>query len=467
MISEKLSRILDLIKIGNIEALKEELSFDPYEEQSNKRILEKNYYKLLYIFLQERDFNNFKSLLDLSAQLDIFLDAKKIPSRFDVLSKIHINGIRTGQIAQIFEAIKLFNKYNLLEVDIPKEEMDFIQKIKDNKLILENLEDLFGDYNDYLIYFTFKLMLDNILKLFRDYFRFPEDSNETIDLFYRKDYLLRFFNNYSMYGLRIENIGSVEEFIGVIKAEELQRNQKSKKGSKDKKLLEFQYKNRTHLISKHNIDENIDNILNNRNIYKFYSVSMVLLGGLGPEGHGFTYSTPRGEIIEVCSDRKESRAIIIRYKEFLTKRFLLKLKEQMKLNGIEEALINDLLVLLSTLLKPKEIIDFRKKEPILSKIKAHFDQNKENYDLDSFEYEEIYEKIEDSITLILRPINMVDQFKCRMDLIEEGKLQSEEIAKLTSLGLKSHYDVLRERFFFQEQIEWFYKRYAKEVRTML
>ena len=52
---------------------------------------------------------------------------------------------------------------------------------------------------------------------------------------------------------------------------------------------------------------------------------------------------------------------------------------------------------------------------------------------------------------------MMDQYRARMDLIAKGLLKSEDMAKLTSLKEKSHYDILRERHFFQYIIEWFYE----------
>ncbi|MHA1764137.1 MAG: hypothetical protein ACTSYC_10350, partial [Promethearchaeota archaeon] len=83
------------------------------------------------------------------------------------------------------------------------------------------------------------------------------------------------------------------------------------------------------------------------------------------------------------------------------------------------------------------------------------------------ELDVLMKKISDAITIILRPIDLVDQFKCRINLILEGKIKAEEVAKLTSLRGKSHYDVLRERFFYQYIIEWFYQLFVLRRNDIL
>ena len=68
--------------------------------------------------------------------------------------------------------------------------------------------------------------------------------------------------------------------------------------------------------------------------------------------------------------------------------------------------------------------------------------------------------------MILKKIKLKDQFITRMDLVAKGNLKSEDIAKLTSLRGKSHYDVLLERMFLQNKPKWFFKDYAEEIEEM-
>jgi hypothetical protein len=186
---------------------------------------------------------------------------------------------------------------------------------------------------------------------------------------------------------------------------------------------------------------------------------MVLIGGLGPQGLGFTYSTPKGEVIEICSDQSESEAIIIKYKQYLKNKFLIKLEKELTNYGIDNRLKNNILNFLSDVLNQKEIIHYYKKETIIKKIKD-FLEELEVFKLDlRSKLQDIINKISAAVSIILRSIELRDQYVTRMKLVAEGKIKPEDIAKLTSLKGKSHYDVLRERFFFQHIVEWFYELY--------
>lgn len=470
MISLKIQRIIDSLKVGNILEIKRALYYisenNPIQDSEielNERIhkiVDQNFYKVLSKLLRTRKFELFKLLLDSSVNLDIFIDVTKIPKRFEHLSTIHLNGITRGQIGDIFKVLKIFNEYNLLKRDIPLKKFKIMEEIKKNTLIVSNLRDLFGNVSDSLIYFVYDSMLKNILELFKS----SMSTEEGYDFFYNEDQLMRFFNNYTIYGLRVENLGRIEEFFDAFQKEYSRLENKGNKNNK--KFVEIEFKQRTHLVSINNLEKNLIKLMSVKNHYKFYNLSMVLFGGLGPEGNGFTYSTPKGEILEICSDRKETKAIIIKYKEFLKQQFLTKLNIELKNNNIEKNAIVRILKFLSEILKPKELISYFKTKILLNRIREFLKEIQNLPDFQEKELQKLLTKISKAITIILRPIEMVDQFKCRMNLIEEGNIKSEDIAKLTSLREKSHYDVLRERFFFQNQIKWFFKVYSKEISSL-
>ncbi len=420
-------------------------------------------------------FNEFSQLINMSDKMGIFLEVKKIPFRFKIMAELHLDGMQKGLIGRVFVFIRFFNKYNLFEKKISKDELEIINTIRKNdKALIANLKDLFGHVSDSLVYYSCKVMPYDLLLSNKERVRFYLNNHEYRSELrgrYSLNYLKTWTDWYAMYGLSVRNLGSVQQFIDNF--------EKNYDGSK--KLLEFNIIYRTfyfgddedhefHEIKKHFVNpetilKNKDKILE-KDKYKFYSISMVLLGGLGPQGLGFTYSTPRGEIVEICSDQKENEAIIIKYKQYLKKKFLAKLEKEMENLGIKENVRLNVLDYLFKTLNPKNLISYYDKDRILRRIKNFL------YQIDEFQHDykserdKILSKITEAISIILRDIKVKDQFITRMELVEEGKIKSEDIAKLTSLRGKSHYDVLRERFFFQNEINWFFKDYAKEIEEL-
>jgi len=433
------------------------LRYDKFKEE-----IEKNYYSALTNFLASRKFEKFRRLFNISDKLEIFIDVRKIPRRFEIISDLHLSGIQSGQIGNIFEIIRFFNEYNLFDREFSEHELEIVKSIrKKDKALIENLIDLFGDVSDSLIWYSCKIMPYDLYLIYLNSTSTFADDEYLFRTEYNLSFLKVFFDRYAIYGLSVQKLGTIEDFIKRFEKHYL--SIKNSGSNNELKLLQFRFGRKTHLVSINNILKNYDKILDFKNHYNFYSLSMVLLGGLGPQGHGFTYSTPRGEIIEICSDRRENRAIIIKYKEFLKMQFLAKLEKEMSKKNIELNIIKKTIDYLSEALDPEEIINYYKMTLILKQVNEFFIENKQTYFNKEIDFQLIMRKISNAVKIILRPIQMVDQFKCRMDLIDEDKIQSEDIAKLTSLRGKSHYDVLRERFFFQNEINWFFKDYADEL----
>ena len=53
-----------------------------------KEEIEDYFYKNLSFFFKQRQFDDFKALFDYSIKFDIFLDIKKIPRRFEIISEL-------------------------------------------------------------------------------------------------------------------------------------------------------------------------------------------------------------------------------------------------------------------------------------------------------------------------------------------------------------------------------------------
>lgn len=476
MFQDKFLNVITSLKSRNLSEIKRAIdifledsrskSFDSSLCKKDIEEIEKNFYRALSNFLELGQFEKFKQLIDYSDRLNIFIDAKKIPKRFEIISNLHLNGLRTGQIGKVFEIIRFCQEYNLFDKDLSKEELDVLESIKKDKLLLANLSDLFGEVSNSLIFYVSKAMPRDLYRFFKNYFRLSNfyDQNLNDRGFYDLNLILRYLDKYSIYGLLIENLGTVQRFITNFEKYyfNILNKEKENDANKDSILIEFYFKNKLHLVAPENIIKNKKNILS-KDKYIFHSLSMVALRGLGPQGMGFTYSTPKGELIEICSDIKENEAIIVKYKQFLKRQFLAKLESEMSNLLVNAEVIKKIIKFLSDALKYEKIVNYYKKNAIIQQIKNFFNEDKEFQNKHEIKIQNLIDIISESITLILRDIKLEDQFKTRMDLIAKDKLKSEEIAKLTSLKGKSHYDVLRERLFFQYVIKWFHEIYIDEA----
>jgi len=382
-------------------------------------------------------------------------------------------GYQTSALGEFIEILRFFNDQNLLERNLNKEDQVLLRKVKNDKIFLANLMDLFGKVTNSFIFY----IISDIPKHLYDFF--IANPNQT---FQDSDMLINyiknvFFNQYTIYGLSVRNIGRVTTFLNKVRQEleGIAVNDLNKNLEFIELDIKYVYSDfymsdadpqqriitKKHLIYPKNVLKSINENLNEKKNqeYKFFSLSMVLLGGIGPQGHGFTYSTPKGEVIEICSDIKENEAIIIKYKFFLKEQFINRLDKS--LIDIDSQIRVQIISFLKNLITPNEFVGYKKMDYILSQIKAFLLSIKE---LDNKDLEVLFNRISDAISIILRPIRMIDQFKARMELVSKDKLKSEDIAKLTSLRNKSHYDVLRERVFFQYITDRFYEIYQKNKR---
>ncbi|MFW9781955.1 MAG: hypothetical protein ACFFFB_06695 [Candidatus Heimdallarchaeota archaeon] len=445
---------------------------------------EKYYYEQLARFLGNGQLNKFRDLVENSVNYNIFLDMTKIPKRFELISKLLLRYIeelsgsyQTSALGKQIDAMRFCNEFGLLERKLKDKEKNLVDKIKKDKLLLANLKDLFGRVSDSFISY---ISLGYPRELYNYFMKSPNDYFTDRDVFmeYAKNH---FLNQYTIYGLSVRYLSSVKQFIDIFEKNHAVFKTKSGNSQRSRKFLEFniiyriyfyeddetrEYRDvKKHFVSPQNIVNIKSKILSEDN-YNFYILSMVLLGGLGPQGLGFTYSTPKGEVIEICSDQKETEAIIIKFKQYLTMKFLGKLEEELIDLNMNNLIIKRIIGYLSEVLNQKDLIDYHDKDSILKKIRNFLNRIEELKGTNEFKIEEFFEKISKAVLIILRDIKLKDQFMTRMDLVAKGKLRSEDIAKLTSLKGKSHYDVLRERFFYQYIIDWFYDIYQNEKEKL-
>ncbi|MHA1270950.1 MAG: hypothetical protein ACTSPY_14245 [Candidatus Helarchaeota archaeon] len=436
---------------------------------SSTKIYKELYEKVEHIFAFG-DWKKFSDLLQLLLKNNINIPEffKKIDGLSYKISKIVLENIQLYNINVFLESLRQINQYGIFnEISFNTRSKELIDSDFQYNTIYQCINELFGKPSDQFLVFLIKEFPKNVIDELKVnsllYFGETLDIEDTI-------YLLKdFLNGYTISGLNVRKISDYRSFI------ENYDNNKRKSPIEGYYFLDITKKrdimrtytfdffnvlssfSETHLIN----DEVLTKIRTRRdsNIYNFEFpiISMVVRGGLGPQGKGFAYLTPFNEICEICSDVKENKAYILEYKKFLKNQFMNELDKILDNLNIFDENKEEILDFLDCNIQ-LNIIDTSQIEYIFSKIDNYF--NKLDKKINNSVFTPSFKKdLKLSIQKILLPIELQDQFMLRMNLIKSGTINEREISKLVSLGNVSHHDILTQRYFFLIILDFIEREY--------
>jgi len=424
---------------------------------------DEHYIKQLTDFLRRGDLPSFERLVRRLTDEGFSIDYSQIANIEHLISNLYIAQLQNGvNIDGMLRTLNFANDFQILENTPHKKDLLTLPE-PTLQLIKLNLFSLFGEYSDGFLNYTLYYLPDDLAQ-------FIMNSNiifidNQVSLPDRIKYIHSIVDNlYSVgsYGLRTRKIGELYKYLQAyeehkeryegdyyrfaVKQTDLFTNQSQLMMAS----LWFELSSLTeqHLIYAPLLERVKEKYERHEYQYEYPIISMVTTGGLGPEGKGFVYLTPRGSIIEVCSDAKQTKAYVIEYKKYLKNVFIQKLENKMETWDISEDLKQETSNFFNENIQTK-IVDFHKIETInIDEILDYIPPGVKSHITPEF-----FTFLKSSLLDIFFPIQMEDQFKVRIDLIKNNKLTETEIAKLASLGNISHYDVLNQRFFFLNQIE--------------
>jgi hypothetical protein len=413
---------------------------------------EEQYLAQLSHYLARGNLRDFEKLVKRLDDQGILVDLTRITNIEDKISKLFIDNLQTGiNIDEIFHILRFTNNFQLFA---NKSDETQGQISEDAQKLIMNLQALFGDLSSGFINYIINSLPESLsVFISSNTGRFlPFDSKfsleETIDSIYS------FVDNtYSSYGLRSRKIGTFKNYYQKYKRKREKYNENYYAFEIDKADFPDQSNQSLFIIFSDVVQSSEMHLVyaplleivktkfdQGKYAYEFPIVSMVTNGGIGPEGKGFAYLTPKGEVIEVCSDAKQNKAYIIEYKQYLKSIFLEKLAQYMqfwpdKLKVETIDFFNTNIHTKMVGLHDIESLFEREINTYLQKVKNLITQEFLNF-------------LEKSLHEILIPVQMEDQFKVRMDLIRDNKISESEVAKMASLGDVSHFDILNQRIFF-------------------
>lgn len=407
----------------------------------------------LYFALKNSYFDKFEDLVDLIHFYGISTSISSISNRYRLMGEIFINSIKMQRLDRTFSILRFGLKHKLYKHPASKERLKQIKSLKRNRFLvccLKNLMEIQNGANlNEMLNFIYYYLPPKMFDYFTSIFEFITDEDEMVG------YVTDFIDNFTLYGLSLKKIGSTSHFMKNIK-----KILSTKILYQDE--VEILYAKRTILLSRSNLSDLKIRIRSKQRKYEFLMLGMVMKGGLGPQGFGFVYLTPRGEIVEICSDAVANSAYIVHFKQFLKVDFINELEAKIRTLSLTIFQRERLLEILDGKLGYSQLIGYKKEQFILRQVKDFLDDEFDFKRITSNEISQLFSSLENKIHAILSPVSLIDQYRCRLDLVSQGKVCPGDIAKLTSLGDKSHFDLLQERYFYQSILQVYRKEFQNE-----
>lgn len=465
-----LAKVFEFLSEGYISKVQRTLEFGAQEDiltetdLASHPDLEPAIYTGLSWCIKQGKVARFEEALDFALHVGVSVDVLSIPDRLQNITELVLECIQLQRVDRIFDKIRFGLKHHLFYQELAPHEQELVAQVKNNALYMANLADLFGQVSNSLVIFLFKTLPYNLYKMVLERKHLFEYQAKVEHI---GTYIKKILNNYVMYGLNVKKIGTVAQFLKAYENARYQVRTANHAGREIGDFISFPLGKKQHLVSIRNV-ERIKPRLVHRTpaVYEFLNASMVLRAGLGPQGKGFTYSTPFGELIEICSDVEENQAYIVHFKQFLKRNFMAKLRDQLEDLDLAPDTTREIVEYFATHIEANQYVAVSAVTEVVDNLDTFFKQRVGPHEpAREAEIHALADTIRGIVSRILMPITMEDQFRCRMDLVAKGQIASEEVAKLTSLHEKSHYDILRERFFFQVLVENFINLYNAQDPT--
>ncbi|NVM30394.1 MAG: hypothetical protein HWN65_16225 [Candidatus Helarchaeota archaeon] len=406
-------------------------------------------------YLRTGNFVSFERLVDRLSDEGIEIDLTHLSDVEEKVSNLFITYLFANfNLDGVFKVFKFANDFQLFTATSKK--LDFPISSQTRELMTATLQNLFGPLSegffDYIVYFLpaylAEILANGNLMMMND---------PNVPLPRRIEVAYFYVNSYMNYGLRTRNVGSFNEYFEayeenkesfdndyyVFDIDKMSRIRERSPFEEIRYFIDTMHFYEKHLVYAPLLERIKKKFKRNEYGYEYPIVSMVITGGVGPEGKGFVYLTPKGEVIEVCSDVRQNKAYIIEYKKYLKSVFLEKLRNRMQPWKISEELKNEIIIYFDKNIHTK-MVGYDEIETLLKE--RIFTYLKDN--VNAYINPEFKAFLRKSLLEILIPVQMEDQFKVRMDLIKNNKLTETEVVKLVSLGDVSHFDVLNQRLFF-------------------